>query len=155
MDRTRRRLVVTMVAAGLSACQYDPYTMSYARKRPDEASLVAVWTPTADTARALATSPSAHLKPRIEIRADGTISIRDTPDAWRSMAETDSGSGVNFEGRWKLKRQQDTWWDITLEGRTWNCSGCLGIMNQEPPYILVLRYGDPDGGKGHEFERAG
>jgi len=73
--RELRLLLVATIAATLPSCQYDPYTESYARTRPVESALLGVWTPTAETSHALALGPYRRLKPRIEVRPDGTISV--------------------------------------------------------------------------------
>jgi hypothetical protein len=144
--------VILGVAAEL-ACQYDPYTVSAARRKPDVAALTGQWHATGDTLRALAAVGAGALRPTIELNADGQIAMQDTPSGWRS------GSGIgtvgeSFVGTWALQQQRGGWWELTLRDGSWGCSGCLMVLNDRAPHVLVLRYDDPDAGHGYEFERA-
>jgi hypothetical protein len=143
------------------ACQVAPYTSEYVRAKPAEAVLVGTWTPTEATAKAIAESPYRKLKPRIVVRANGAISFVEMPSLWRSDASSELGRAEDFEGSWALEHYQESWWGVRLRSEQRDCSGRLGILNQSPPYILVVRYDDPDAGHGlrvrtcHQHDRTG
>jgi hypothetical protein len=77
--------------------------------------------------------------------------MRDIPDGWKSGGGLPGVVGSAFDGRWELQQNQD-WWGLSLHESDWVCSGCLMVMHEEPPHLLVLRYGDPDAGVGVEFD---
>ena len=130
----------------MAACHFDPYLLSYPTTKPDVDNLVGTWHPTSETRINLAKKGST-LKPRIEFFADGRITLREIP------GETGDSPGWSFDGTWRLERSDAGWWGMILERPKWICSGCLMIMRNEPPHLLVARYGDPDEGTGYEFER--
>ena len=149
----RGLLVLGSVALSLAGCQFDPHSASYARKEPRPAAIVGVWKPTRQSLEQLNSGGSGALQPEIEILADGVIRMRDIPVGWKSGAIKLGATGEGFDGRWKLERHQ-RWWGVTLSDSAWGCSGCLMVMQDEPPHGLFLGYGDPDAGVGVEFERA-
>jgi hypothetical protein len=143
-----------LIAAG---CQYDPYTLSYARAKPPREQLVGTWLATDESLRDL------HLKPRslpyLDIREDGSISLNGVPAGWRDSPAPPSSDEIertridDFRGKWSLTLQQKEWWGLVLEQDDWSCGGCLMVMHAKAAYQLVLRYGDPDLGLGLEFAR--
>jgi hypothetical protein len=144
--------VILGVALGF-ACQHDPYTASAARQKPDVAALTGHWRASAETLRALTAGGVGVLSPTIDLRADGQITMQDAPSGWRSGSRIGT-VGESFVGTWALQQQRGGWWELTLREGSWGCSGCLMVLNDRAPHVLVLRYDDPDAGHGYEFERA-
>jgi len=136
----------------LYACQYDPYSVSYATSRPDRREIVGHWMATEETLRDLAQSPYQKAQPVIDVSDDGSIRMSDIPDTWRADFGEGSGKVETFAGTWQLEKHQDSWWGLALRRRDWGCGGCLMVLGQKSPRKLVLRFGDPDEGRGYEFE---
>ena len=139
----------------VGSCQYDPYTLSYAKTRPDSKDIVGLWTPTDSTREELSHTAYSAAHPRIEVGADGAIRMTNIPDTWRASFGEGSGKVEVFVGAWKLSKHQDRWWGLALSNDQWGCDGCLMILGDRQPYTLVIRFGDPDSGFGYEFEKAG
>lgn len=137
----------------LCACQYDPYTASYATSKPDRKEVIGHWVATDVTLRDLAQSPYQKARPVIDVLEDGSIRMNDIPDTWRSDFGEGAGKIETFVGTWQLDRHQDSWWGLALRRGDWGCYGCLMVLGQKSPHKLVLRFGDPDEGRGYEFER--
>lgn len=147
----RAWLAVVMAAMSSIACQYDPYTASYATQKPERAVLIGTWTITADSLRELGRRGAGALRPQLIVLADGRVRMEDIPNGWRSGVNGPGPQAETFEGRWTLEKHQD-WWGLDLEEAQWVCSGCLMVLQDRAPHLLVLRYGDPDEGIGIEFE---
>jgi hypothetical protein len=152
--RALERLVLFATVLAVSSCQFDPYTSDYATTQPNPTALIGSWYPTPETVEKLSKSAYSALRPRIDVLKDGSIRLADIPDTWTSPFGEGKGKSEQFAGRWKLTRHQDRWWGLELSNGSWGCYGCLMVLRNEPPHVLVLRYGDPDLGWGYEFQRA-
>ena len=139
----------------LCACQYDPYTYSYATSKPDHREMIGHWVPTDDTLHGLAGSPYEKAHPTLDVLEDGSIRMNDIPDTWQAEFGEGAGKVESFVGTWRLYRHQDSWWGLLLGRGDWGCAGCLMVLGDESPRRLVLRFGDPDAGQGYEFRLAG
>jgi hypothetical protein len=82
---------VAIGLVSLCACQYDPYTLKYARTKPDPKDIVGSWVATDETVHNLARTPYSKARPTITVGADGTITMRDIPDDWRDPAGDGKG----------------------------------------------------------------
>ena len=151
----RRTSAIIAITVALYACQYDPYTSEYATAKPDAVSLIGRWHATQDTLKKLSGGPYGNLKPSIEVLGDGSIRFEDMPNTWKTLSGEGAGKGERFAGRWELAQHQAQWWGLSVSDANWVCSGCLMVLRNRPPHMLVLRYGDPDLGWGYEFERDG
>jgi hypothetical protein len=143
------------LVALVTACQFDPYTLSYAKVKPDLKEIVGSWVATDDTLQQLSRTPYSKARPTISVTADGSIQMADIPDAWRDSSGAGKGSLEAFMGTWKLDKHQDSWWGLAIQHGEWSCYGCLMILGQRSPYRLIIRVGDPDQGIGYEFRKAG
>jgi hypothetical protein len=143
------------LVALVSACQFDPYTLSYAKAKPNPKEIVGSWIATDDTIEHLSRTPYSKARPTILVAADGSIQMTDIPDTWQNPTGDGKGSLETFVGTWKLDKHQDSWWGLAIQRGQWGCDGCLMILGQRPPYRLVIRVGDPDQGIGYEFRKAG
>ena len=153
MTKMRRGIANGVLIGGaliFATCQYDPYTARYATARPDPTRLVGLWTATPSSMNRHGRTGTMVVQPQIELLADGTIRMTNVPEGWRS-GETVGRGGDWFDGQWSLEPHQE-WWGLRLTGPLVQCSGCLMVMHDRPPHLLVLRYGDPDQGLGVEFE---
>jgi hypothetical protein len=146
------RSVLVLVAA-LGACQFDPYRSEYAKVKPSAEELVGTWVATADTAKKLASKGLGALQPRIVLEAGGAISISGIPDE-SEFAQRPLKDARMYRGRWTLFADSQEKWGLVLEPAAPFCYGCLMVMRDSSPRLLVIRYGDPDSGSGYEFERA-
>jgi hypothetical protein len=140
-------IVVLLVVVG---CQFDPYVSSYSRTRPAPEEIIGTWVATPATRENLAGSHGDR-HPRIELFGDGRIRILDVPSVDDREKPLDQVTDV--EARWQLFQDGKGWWGIHLDRPTWFCVGCLVVLKDRPPHLLVIRYGDPDSGRGFEFER--
>lgn len=145
----------TLLMAALAlGCQYDPYASTYATSQPDRSNIIGTWRLSLATRERLKNGPYAKLEPVIDLRADGTVRMRDIPDNWTSLDGAGRGGPSTFDGDWKLFLEQGKWWSVDLRHDQWGCSFCLAIIGNRPPHRLRLTYGDPDAGGGYEFERS-
>ncbi len=149
-----RFAIVAVCVAGALACQFDPYTASYATSKPKMEDLIGPWRATDATTRDLSKGSYSKLKPKIVLAADGSIRMSEIPDTWRSPFGQGHGQAQDFAGKWKLDHHQDRWWGLLLDDGHMLYLGQLMVMENRAPHLLVLRYGDPDNGDGYEFERA-
>jgi hypothetical protein len=147
------RIGVVVALLFLCACQYDPYTFSYATSKPVPKEIVGHWIATEATLHDLASGPYNHARPVIDISEDGSIRMTDIPDTWRADFGKGGGKIETFIGTWQLEKQQDSWWGLDLQNDDWACGGCLMVLGEKSPRTLVLRFGDPDEGRGYEFQR--
>ena len=150
-----RALGLVVVLLTLCACQYDPYTLSYATSKPNSREITGHWMATDDTLQNLASGPYGKARPTIDVSEDGSIRMNDIPDTWRADFGDGAGKLETFVGTWKLYRHQDSWWGLELRSGDWGCAGCLMVLGQQSPRKLVVRFGDPDQGLGYEFRKAG
>ena len=137
----------------LCACHYDPYTHSYATSKPDPNEVIGHWVATDATLRDLAHGPYQKARPVIDVSEDGSIRMNDIPDTWRADFGGGAGKIDTFVGTWHFDNHQDSWWGLALRRGDWGCYGCLMVLGQKSPRKLVLLFGDPDEGRGYEFER--
>ena len=136
----------------LAGCQYDPHTHRYATTEPTREHIVGDWRATAARLERLHLHPTSP--PTLVVGEDSSIIMKNVPTGWRDASHDVGTRGEDFAGRWTLARHQDTWWGLSLRRGDWGCSGCLMVMHNKAPHLLLLRYGDPDEGLGLEFERA-
>jgi len=153
-SRVSSTLICVLALIATCACQFDPYTLSYAKTRPNVKDIVGFWEATERTLRDLSGTKYSAARPTISIASNGTIKMKDIPDAWRDDLGEGKGTLDTFVGKWQLDKHQD-WWGLEIRRGDWGCTGCLMILDQAPPYHLVIRVGDPDLGIGYEFRRAG
>ena len=137
----------------LAACQFDPYTLTYATSKPDPREIIGHWVATDATLHDLARGPYQKARPVIDVSEDGSIRMTDIPDTWRADFGEGAGMLETFAGTWQLYKQQDSWWGLDLRREGWGCAGCLMVLGQKSPRKLVLRIGDPDEGRGYEFRK--
>jgi hypothetical protein len=147
----------------LAGCQYDPYTSVYTTTQPKTNDVVGVYVPDTNTVALI--SKEGHYGsalPSITLLDDGTIIITNIPDWWRNFGERHGGFDSG-RGTWSIQKHQD-WWalsvgfrDTTQFASLANQPGGLGtemmLVGEKPPYKIHLTVGDPDAGKGMEFER--
>ncbi len=150
-----RKAGIALAILLLSACQFDPYTLSYAKTKPDPKDVVGHWIATEATLRDLADGPYKGARPMIEVLRDGSIRMNEIPDVWRAENGRGAGKVEAFIGKWQLQKVQDSWWGLDLRRGDWGCTGCLMVMGDTSPHKLVLRFGDPDEGQGYEFVKTG
>src|SRR5262245_19719720 len=93
----------------LSACQFDWYTFSYARTKPDPKEIVGSWIATHNTLRELARTPYSAARPTVVLTEGGAVRMKDIPDAWRDPFGDGHGRVETFSGTWKFYQQQE-WW---------------------------------------------
>jgi hypothetical protein len=139
----------------LTGCQYDPCTLTYATSKPDRKEIIGHWVATDETLRDLAQGRYQKARPVIDVLENGSIQMTDIPDTWRADLGAGAGKLETFVGTWQLDKHQDSWWGLALRRGNWGCGGCLMVLGQESPHKLVLRFGDPDEGRGYEFRKAG
>ena len=156
MRRSSLAALALVFAAIVTACQYDPYTLSYTRTKPDVKELVGSWIATDSTNLNLERTAYSKARPTIVVSADGAIRMSDIPDAWHDPSGQGKGALETFSGTWLLNKHQD-WWGLEIRGGVWEggCSGCLMVLRESPPFRLVIRVGGPDAGVGYEFRKAG
>lgn len=150
-----KSLAIAAALLSLCACQYDPYTLSYATSKPDAKEITGHWIATDATLHDFARGPYQKARPVIDVLGDGAIRMNDIPDTWRTAGGEGAGKIETFVGTWQLHKHQDRWWGLALTRGDWGCYGCLMVLGEKSPRRLVLRFGDPDRGLGYEFRKAG
>jgi len=101
----RTFLVVALLS--LCACQYDPYTVSYATSKPEPDEIIGHWIATDATLQNLASGPYQKARPTIDLAGDGSIRMNEIPDTWRAVGEG-AGKVQAFVGTWQLEKNQDS-----------------------------------------------
>jgi hypothetical protein len=150
-----RTLGVVVALLSLCACQYDPYTFSYATSKPDPEEIIGHWIATDATLQNLGSGRYQKARPTIDVSGDGSIRMNDIPDTWRADFGEGAGKVEAFVGTWQLHKHQESWWGLELRRGDWGCGGCLMVLGERVPRKLVVRFGDPDEGRGYEFRKAG
>jgi len=96
----------------------------------------------------------------IELRADGTLIIRDLPDCVVSDFGNPHGQFVSGRGTWQLQKAFVGYglnWVIS-RGDSLPAGGYSGpwvaIRRRSPPYDLEMSVGDPDSGQTVRYERS-
>lgn len=157
----RSFLILALVI--LAGCQYDPYTSVYTTTQPKTNDVVGVYVPDTNTVALI--SKEGHYgpaSPSITLLDDGTIIITNIPDWWLTFGEPRGGFDSG-RGTWSIQKHQD-WWvlsvgftDTTQFASLTNKPGGLGtemmLVGEKPPYKIHLTVGDPDAGRGMEFEK--
>jgi hypothetical protein len=98
----------------------------------------------------------------ITLLGDGTIIITNIPDWWLTFGEPQGGFDSG-RGTWSIQKHQE-WWalsvgftDTTQFASLTNKPGGLGtemmLVGEKSPYKIHLIVGDPDAGRGMEFEK--
>ena len=171
-DQTRRqrqnlramRAFVFLLMLSLAGCQRDPYTEVYSATKPATNDLVGVYTADTNTVNLIAREGHyTAAPPSIALLADGTIAITNIPDWWLTSFGAPHGGFDSGRGTWTVQKHQQ-WWGLSagfpdttqfssLSNRPGGMSTEMMLVGQNPPYKIHLIVGDPDDGRGMEFER--
>ncbi len=149
----------------LTGCQYDPYTASYTKTKPNRKDLVGTYVPDADTMTLI--SKEGHysqVASSISLLEDGTIIIENIPDWWR-IFEGPQGGFDSGRGTWKIEKHQE-WWALgaaftnteqfaSLKNKLPGLGTEMMLIGEKPPYKIHLTVGDPDAGVGMQFVKSG
>src|SRR3954470_14173636 len=109
-----KAVAVLVALLSVCACQYDPYTLSYATAKPNPEEVIGHWVATDRTLRDLASGHYQNARPTIEVSRDGSIRMTDIPDRWRTESGDGAGQIETFAGTWQLQKYQDRWWGLQL-----------------------------------------
>ena len=138
------------------------------RTKPNLQDLVGVYRPTREKFRFIRKGNSLSIhETSLTLHADGSFEMKDIPAEWfdwSSEAKSRLGSG---SGKWELdshKYGRIRHWGLELsftssEGLTSTSRNgrfvysMLSLRKQKPPYDIYMTLGDPDGGRGLQFER--
>ncbi len=157
----RSFLILTVVI--LAGCQYDPYTSVYTTTQPKTNDVVGVYVPDTNTVTLISKegrySPAS---PSITLLNDGTITITNIPDWWLTFGEPHGGFDSGH-GTWSIQKHQE-WWALSVGfanttqfGSLSNKPGGIGtemmLIGDKPPYKIHLTVGDPDAGRGMQFDK--
>jgi hypothetical protein len=118
-----KTLGIVVGLLSLCACQYDPYTLSYATSKPDPKEIIGHWIATDATLHDLARGSYQKARPVIDVSGDGSIRMNDIPDTWRAVFGEGAGKVETFVGTWHLDKHQDSWWGLDLRRGDWGCGG--------------------------------
>ena len=148
----------------LAGCQRDPYTVVYSTKRPSTNDLIGVYT--ADTNTLAFIAKEGHYSvasPSITLMGDGTIVITNIPDWWLTSFGAPRGGFDSGLGTWTIQKLQE-WWGLSvgfpdttqfasLSNKPSGMNTEMMLVGERPPYKIHLIVGDPDDGKGMQFEK--
>jgi len=118
--KTVRIAGLVIAALTACACQYDPYTSSYATSKPSRQDIFGHWTATDATLAELSRGAYRKARPTIDVSEDGSIHMSDVPDTWRADFGEGAGKLETFVGTWQLRKHQDRWWGV------WSCAAAIG-----------------------------
>jgi hypothetical protein len=144
----------------LPGCPANLDPPRYPTTAPATSDLVGTYRPTAETTTLnLTVGKYPPTDSFIELRADGTFTIHNIPDWWRTDFGKPTGGFDHGTGTWKTAKQQ-SWWYLELEfpdrkAFATPTPGTLitgaNLIGQTPPYDLNLTIGDPDTGRELRF----
>jgi hypothetical protein len=128
-------------------------------REPRPADLAGVYHLTAETRTFLENEKRYANVPdsTIELRADGSLIIRDLPDCALDGFGNAGGRFLSGHGTWTINKEfigYGLWWTI-LPGDSLP-AGAIGgtaIRRRSPPYELEVNVGDPDGGQRLRYQR--
>jgi hypothetical protein len=147
-----------------AGCQYDPYTSVYTTTQPNTNDVVGVYVADTNTLDLIAKEGHySAVSPSITLLADGTIIITNIPDWWLTSFGEPRGGFDSGRGTWTIQKHQE-WWALSVgfddteafSSRNHNPGGLgtqMMLIGEKPPYRIHLTVGDPDEGKGMQFER--
>lgn len=103
------------------------------------------------------------VSPSITLFPDGAIVITNIPDWWNTFGQACGGfdSGRGF---WRVEKHRD-WWAVlgcftntaqfaSLTNKSERFGSDMMLIGEKPPYKIHLIIGDPDEGRGMEFEKS-
>lgn len=148
----------------LTGCQYDPYTDVYTTTQPKTNDVVGIYFPDTNTITLI--SKEGHygqVSPSITLFSDGTIIITNIPDWWLTSFGEPQGGFDSGRGTWTIEKHQE-WWALgvgftntenfaSLTNKPEGLGAEMMLVGEKPPYKIHLIVGDPDAGKGMQFER--
>ena len=156
-------IVLLLLLACLSGCQYDPWAQGFLKKQPEESNVVGTYKVDADTlARHISvpnTKSALQISPNAEIvlSADHKASLSQVPSV------SDNVCFVSGSGSWRWGRNDDyAVIDVQIERKDYQESrdkcgatyyGQLNLYGNKPPYKLHVTLGDPDGGEAVQFDK--
>jgi hypothetical protein len=147
----------------LTGCGVNLDTERYPTAAPAAARLVGVYRPTADTTSFIKHEGGyAEREISISLRADGTFSVENIPDWWRTDFGKPAGGFDSGSGTWKTANRQDWWalelaFDDTTGFASKDAEGGLlteaNLIAEQAQYDISLTIGDPDSGGEMRFHR--
>ena len=136
--------------------QGDPNYYQYTRSKPRIEEVAGVWRldlSASDWKPAVGVVKT----PTIELKLDGTSTVRDIPDVWNWDNRHVVGGYDSGDGTWSLR--QDQQWGVVhvslpkVNGMAPGRSYMLFPTGQSTPYTILARIGDPDEGRALTFRR--
>jgi hypothetical protein len=144
-------IVTAMFLLVIAGCQYDPYAGDYTTERPKLSDIKGIYKfeqqtiiDSLDTKRTRNTI--------IFLKADGTFIANNIPDVINAVEDKES---ISANGKWDLEEiggvdnglgHEKKCWGVKLsnmpDGFTY-----WGLMNNSPPYKLMVNFDDPDLGE--------
>jgi len=149
--KTMRLLCIILAVLALSGCQYDPYADNMTTTQPKIADVVGTYRFEQQTV----VGDSIDSKARhavIRLNADGTVAFSNVPH-FSDQFEAHFVGFISAKGKWKtnivgtvakINGDKDEW-GIALTQVPEDLTS-IGLMGDEPPYKLLITYGDPDEG---------
>ncbi len=158
------RAFVFLLLFVLIGCQRDPYTEVYSTTQPGTNDLIGIYV--ADTNTLALIAKEGHYgaaSPSITLLGDGAIAITNIPDWWLTSFGAPHGGFDSGRGTWTVQKHQQ-WWGLTvgfadttqfasLSNKPGGMSTEMMLVGAKSPYKIHLTIGDPDDGRGMEFEK--
>jgi hypothetical protein len=158
------RASIILLVVFLAGCPYDPYTSVYTTKQPNSNDVIGVYV--ADTNTLALIAKEGHysaVSPSITLSSGGEIIITNIPDWWLASFGKPQGGFDSGCGHWSIQKHQK-WWGLSvdfpdtpqfssLKNKPGGMSTEMMLIGEKPPYKIYLNVGDPDDGRGMQFER--
>jgi hypothetical protein len=144
-----RSSVPALACAFLSAC-YNPREISeelqFTHQRPLKANLIGEWVPTPETVRDMQDNGGYVIsKHELTLNADGTFSIINMPDWWKTPFGESLKGFESTSGKWEISQDTGGDWVVDLLVGT-AIINSPHLRNQSSPYLIHIGVGDPDNG---------
>ncbi|HVS94340.1 MAG TPA: hypothetical protein VHE59_20020 [Mucilaginibacter sp.] len=153
-------LVIIMAYMLLAGCQSDPFAGDYTTGRPKFTDVPGTYRLERQTITENPLS-KADMKATLTLNADGTFIMRNVPNLLGDTGKYVINEKITCRGKWDIQvvggvdnglGREKKHWGISLQNAPDNLS-TIGLMNDAPPYKLIVNNDDPDLGKAIIFSK--
>lgn len=147
------------ISLALNGCMNNGINLSelsFTRAKPNPTDLIGTWVPTNATIADLKENGKYVISTHeLTLKADGTFSMVNMPDWWRTNFGESKKGFDSGGGKWQLYADKDPWtvWAVELDFPKFTVPNAIHVTHQKSPYLLHIWVGDPDSGHAMLFEK--
>ena len=164
MKNTNKKFIILIIIlAIISSCQYDPYAHRFTTKEPEKSELFGIYIfniQTVDNSiKEFKNENGEIITPEIIIKSNGEFETKNIP-YFKGFPLIFSGL-ISKKGKWVKdvlgavdvgKKENLKHWGIHLIEMPTELKGA-GLMNKKYPYDIIFTFGDPDQGEVMIFKK--